>query len=165
MDLELTPEQTLLVDTVRRFVETEILPLELNLDPDADEIPAEDFERLTEKRPRPWAYLAWTFRLNLAARTLTLSQERCSPSRWRNIAPGCTSLLRRVWWCGLSTIIRGHRGSKEALPLPHARGKKKGFFGLSEPSGDQTQPEPFRPLPFKMATTGSSMAANSGSGR
>ena len=49
MDLELTPEQTLLVDTVRRFVETEILPLELNLDPDADEIPAEDFERLTEK--------------------------------------------------------------------------------------------------------------------
>ena len=49
MDLELTPEQTLLVDTVRRFVESEILPLEINLDPDADEIPAEDFERLTEK--------------------------------------------------------------------------------------------------------------------
>ena len=90
MDLELTPEQTLLVDTVRRFVETEILPLELNLDPDADEIPAEDFSVL-QQRPRPWAYSAWTFRLNLAARTLTLSQERCSPSRWRNIALGCTS--------------------------------------------------------------------------
>ena len=92
MDLELTPEQTLLVDTVRRFVETEILPLELNLDPDADEIPAEDFERLTEKtKAMGLVYLAWTSRLNSAARTLILSQERCSPSRWRNIAPACTS--------------------------------------------------------------------------
>ncbi|MEK9892677.1 MAG: acyl-CoA dehydrogenase family protein, partial [Pseudomonadales bacterium] len=49
MDLELTHEQSLLVDTVRRFVETEILPLELHLDPDADELPTEDYERLCEK--------------------------------------------------------------------------------------------------------------------
>ena len=70
MDLELTPEQTLLVDTVRRFVESEILPLEINLDPDADEIPLRT-SSASQKKPRPWAYLAWTSRLNLAARTLT----------------------------------------------------------------------------------------------
>ena len=90
MDLELTPEQTLLVDTVRRFVETEILPLELNLDPDATRFPLKT-SSVSQQRPRPWAYLAWTFRQNLVARTLTLSRERCSPSRWRNIAPACTS--------------------------------------------------------------------------
>ena len=49
MQLKVTEEQSLIVSMVRRFVHEEILPLELNLDPDADEIPAEDFERLTAK--------------------------------------------------------------------------------------------------------------------
>ena len=49
MQLKMTEEQSLIVSMVRRFVHEEILPLELSLDPDADEIPAEDFERLTAK--------------------------------------------------------------------------------------------------------------------
>ena len=49
MDLNLTHEQELIVNMVRRFVREEILPLELNLDPDADEIHAEDKARLVEK--------------------------------------------------------------------------------------------------------------------
>ena len=49
MDLNLTHEQELIVNMVRRFVREEILPLELNLDPDADEIDAEDKARLVEK--------------------------------------------------------------------------------------------------------------------
>ena len=38
MDLNLTEEQSLIVAMVRRFVREEILPLELDLDPDADEL-------------------------------------------------------------------------------------------------------------------------------
>ena len=41
MDLNLTEEQDMIVGMVRRFVREEIIPLELNLDPDADELPAE----------------------------------------------------------------------------------------------------------------------------
>ena len=37
MDLELSEEQRLIVDTVRRFVRNEIVPLEADLDPDASE--------------------------------------------------------------------------------------------------------------------------------
>ena len=49
MNLELTEEQDMVVGMVRRFVREEILPLELDLDPDADEIRPDDRERLIEK--------------------------------------------------------------------------------------------------------------------
>ena len=49
MNLELTQEQSLIVAMVRRFVREEILPLELNLDPDGDELAPEDQARLIEK--------------------------------------------------------------------------------------------------------------------
>ena len=46
MDLSLTEEQDMITASVRRYVREEIVPLELNLDPDADELPAEDKARL-----------------------------------------------------------------------------------------------------------------------
>ncbi len=46
MDLELSDEQRMLVEQVRRFVRQEVDPLEANLDPDASELSAEDHERL-----------------------------------------------------------------------------------------------------------------------
>ena len=49
MDLTLTAEQDLIVSMVRRFVREEIVPLELGLDPDADELPAADRTRLVAK--------------------------------------------------------------------------------------------------------------------
>ena len=49
MNLDPTEEQRQIVATVRRFVREEIVPLEAKLDPDASEIPVEDFQRLTGK--------------------------------------------------------------------------------------------------------------------
>ena len=49
MNLNLTPEQDLIIGMVRKFVREEIIPLEMNLDPDADELPAADKARLIEK--------------------------------------------------------------------------------------------------------------------
>ena len=46
MQLELTQEQDMLVRMVRRFVREEIVPLELDLDPDTDELAEEDSIRL-----------------------------------------------------------------------------------------------------------------------
>ena len=49
MDLELTDEQKMLVESVRRFVREEIVPLEGDLDPDADTLHPEDEDRLVAK--------------------------------------------------------------------------------------------------------------------
>ncbi len=49
MDFELSDEQSLLVEQVRRFVAEEIVPLENGLDPDASELPVADHARLVEK--------------------------------------------------------------------------------------------------------------------
>ncbi len=49
MDLQLSEEQRLITDQVRRFVREEILPLELELDPDADQLAPEDEARLVAK--------------------------------------------------------------------------------------------------------------------
>ena len=46
MDLALSEEQKMIVEMVRQFVREEIVPLEEHLDPDADELPAEDYNRL-----------------------------------------------------------------------------------------------------------------------
>ena len=49
MDLQLSEEQELIVGMVRRFVRDEILPLELDLDPDADQLAPADSQRLIAK--------------------------------------------------------------------------------------------------------------------
>jgi alkylation response protein AidB-like acyl-CoA dehydrogenase len=49
MNLQLTEEQELVIAMVRRFVRDEILPLEYDLDPDADELDQADRARLIEK--------------------------------------------------------------------------------------------------------------------
>ena len=49
MQLQMTEEQSLIVAMVRRFVREEILPLEMNLDPDADRLEETDEARLKEK--------------------------------------------------------------------------------------------------------------------
>ena len=49
MQLTPTAEQELIVAMVRRFVREEIVPLELGLDADADELAAADRARLTSK--------------------------------------------------------------------------------------------------------------------
>ena len=49
MDFDPTDEQRLVIDTVRRFVREEILPLEADLDPDASELEPADRDRLVAK--------------------------------------------------------------------------------------------------------------------
>ena len=46
MDLQPSEEQRMIVDTVRRFVREKIVPLELDLDPDASELEPDDHARL-----------------------------------------------------------------------------------------------------------------------
>ena len=68
MNLQLTEKQELVIAMVRRFVRDEILPLEYDLDPDADELNPTDRARLIEKT-RMGLY-GWIFRQLLAVRIL-----------------------------------------------------------------------------------------------
>ena len=49
MDFTLNEEQTMIVDMVRKFVQQEIIPLENDLDPDADEVDQDTYAKLVEK--------------------------------------------------------------------------------------------------------------------
>ena len=48
MDFEMTAEQALIVEQVRRFVREEVVPLEAKLDPDASRLEPEDQARLVQ---------------------------------------------------------------------------------------------------------------------
>ena len=120
---------------VRRFVHEEILPLELNLDPDADEIPAEDFERLTEKTKAMGLFgmdIPPEFGgpdIDLVTRTLLaieMAQHRAG------LYVPCYGVFGGA---GLAQLFEATEDQKKRYLYPTLAGKKKGFFGLSEPSG------------------------------
>ena len=135
MDLSQTEEQELIVATVRRFVREEIVPLELHLDPDADELEPGDRTRLVEKTRAmglygldiPPAYGGPE--LDLVTRTLLaieMSQHRAG------LYAPCYGVFGGA---GLAQLFEATDEQKERYLFPMLRGEKKGFFGLTEPSG------------------------------
>ncbi|MFU8817630.1 MAG: acyl-CoA dehydrogenase family protein [Pseudomonadales bacterium] len=135
MDLSLTEEQQLLVATVRRFVRDEIVPLEQNLDPDADELEPQDHQRLVGKTRDMGLYgldIPPEFggpELDLVTRTL-LAMEM-SQHRAGLYAP-CYGVFGGA---GLAQLFEATPFQQERYLFPMLRGEKKGFFGLTEASG------------------------------
>ncbi len=135
MQLTATEEQTLIVDMVRRFVREEIVPLELNLDPDADSLDPEDAARLTEKVRQMGLYgldIPEAFGgpgLDMVTRTLIaieMSQHRAG------LYAPCYGTFGGA---GLAQLYEANDDQKERYLFPTLRGEKSGFFGLTEPSG------------------------------
>ncbi len=135
MDLTLSPEQSLLVDLVRRFVREEIVPLEFNLDPDGDELEAADKARLIEKTKAMGLYgldIPPAFGgpdIDLVTRTLLaieMSQHRAG------LYAPCYGVFGGA---GLAQLFEANDAQKQKYLHPVLRGEKRGFFGLTEPSG------------------------------
>lgn len=135
MDLNLTEEQTMIVDSVRRFVTTEILPLEQNLDPDADTLEPEDKARLVEKVKQMGLYgLDIPVEYggpDIDMMTRTLLAIEMSQHRAGLYAP-CYGVFGGA---GLAQLFEANEDQKERYLYPSIRGEKRGFFGLTEPSG------------------------------
>ncbi len=135
MDLPMTDEQRMLVEQVRRFVREEIVPLEDKLDPDASELPDEDYERLTAVTRQmglfgidiPEEYggpgLDLTTRALLA---FEMAQHRAG------LYAPCYNVFGAT---GLAQLYEANDDQKERYLYPTLRGEMKGFFGLTEPSG------------------------------
>lgn len=135
MDLELSEEQRLIVDTIRRFVREEIAPLEADLDPDASELHSDDRDRLVAKVREMGFY-----GLDIPARyggpdidivTRTLMAIEMSQHRAGLYAP-CYGVFGGA---GLAQLYEASEDQKQRYLYPTLRGEKHGFFGLTEPSG------------------------------
>ncbi len=135
MDLRLDDTQRLLVDQVRRFVQEEILPLEDQLDPDADELPAEEKARLVEivkgmglyglDIPEDYGGPG----VDIVTRTLLaieMAQHRAG------LYAPCYGAFGGA---GLAQLFEADEDQKERFLFPTLRGEKSAFFGLTEPSG------------------------------
>ena len=159
MKLEMTQEQTLITGMVRKFVREEIVPLELNLDPDADELDPADRDRLIEKTKAMGLY-----GLGIPAEyggpdidliTSTLIAIEMSQHRAGLYAP-CYGTFGGA---GLAQLFEATDEQKEQYLFPTLRGEKRGFFGLSEPSGGS---DPARAIQTKAERDGDDWIINGG---
>ena len=159
MDLNLTEEQEMIVNMVRRFVREEIVPLEMNLDPDADALPKEDKARLIEKVKQMGLYgldIPAEYGgpdLDMVTRTLIameLSQHRAG------LYVPCYGVFGGA---GLAQLFEATEDQKERYLYPTLRGEKRGFFGLTEPSGGS---DPARAIQTKAERDGDDWIINGG---
>jgi len=157
MKLELTEEQDMVIGMVRRFVRDEILPLEFDLDPDADEINSEDRDRLVEKTKSMGLYgldIPPEYggpEIDLVTRTLLaveMSQHRAG------LYAPCYGTFGGA---GLAQLFEATDAQKEKYLYPTLRGDKRGFFGLSEPSGGS---DPARAIQTKAVRDGNDWVIN-----
>ena len=159
MKLELTQEQELITGMVRKFVREEIVPLELNLDPDADELDPADRDRLVEKTKAMGLYglgiPAEYGGPDIDLMTSTLIAIEMSQHRAGLYAP-CYGTFGGA---GLAQLFEATDEQKEQYLFPTLRGEKRGFFGLSEPSGGS---DPARAIQTKAERDGDDWIINGG---
>jgi alkylation response protein AidB-like acyl-CoA dehydrogenase len=135
VDLELSPEQKLIVETVRRYVREQIVPIEADLDPDAAELDEADFKRLSDM-----VKAMGFFGLGIPPEyggpdvtitTRTLMAIEMSQHRAGLYAP-CYDTFGGA---GLAQLFEANDDQKQRYLYPVLRGEKTVFFGLTEPSG------------------------------
>ena len=157
MDLSLTQEQEMIIGLVRRFVREEILPLELKLDPDADALDAVDRDRLISKTKEMGLYgldIPPEYGgpdIDLVTRTLIaveMAQHRAG------LYAPCYGVFGGA---GLAQLFEATEEQKDKYLYPTLRGEKRGFFGLSEPSGGS---DPARAIQTKAVRDGDNWIIN-----
>jgi alkylation response protein AidB-like acyl-CoA dehydrogenase len=135
MDLEPSEEQRLITETVRKFVREEIVPLEADLDPDASELEPGDRDRLVAQVKAMGFY-----GLDIPEEyggpgvdivTRTLMAIEMAQHRAGLYAP-CYGVFGGA---GLAQLFEANEEQKQQYLYPTLRGEKRGFFGLTEPSG------------------------------
>lgn len=134
-DYDVPPEIRLLLDSVREFMNREVLPVEDRLDTDAIQFPPEDVSRLQEMTRELELYNPGTPQelggAGLDFFALTLFQEEISKHRQGLYNPG-----GGAFGYGANPILyAGTESQKERYLLPCLRGEKRGCFAITEPTG------------------------------
>ena len=159
MDLELSEEQRIIVDTVRRFVRDEIVPLEADLDPDGSALDPADQERLVAKI-RAMGFYGLDIppeyggpEIDIVTRTLMaieMAQHRAG------LYAPCYGVFGGA---GLAQLFEANEDQKQRYLFPTLRGEKHGFFGLTEPSGGS---DPARAIQTSAVKDGDDWVINGG---
>ena len=131
----LPDELVFLREQIRRFIRDEIIPLEQRLDPDAPDVPAEDFQRLSAKTKAaglwclgaPEAYGGG----GMDTFSMSVLLEEMSQHRMGLYNPGCGVFGRTP----APFIFGGSREQIERYAVPAIREGYKTFFAITEPSG------------------------------
>ncbi|CAM9385480.1 unnamed protein product [Phaeothamnion confervicola] len=135
MDYQLTDEQRIIVDTIRKFVREEICPLEDGLDPDAGDLEPHDKARLTAKIKDMGFYglgiPAEYGGPDIDTTTMTLMAIEMSQHRAGLYNP-CYGVFGGA---GLAQLFEATEEQKEKYLYPTLSGEMTTFFGLTEPSG------------------------------
>jgi alkylation response protein AidB-like acyl-CoA dehydrogenase len=135
MDFALSDEQRMIVDMVRRFVADEIVPLEANLDPDADEVPPDELARLVAITKEMGLYGLDTppeyGGPDIGLVTRSLIAIECAQHRAGLYAP----CYYAFGGSRQAQLFEASDAQKEKYLEPMLRGETKMFFALSEPSG------------------------------
>lgn len=135
MDFDMTPEQELIIQNVRRFVREEVIPLEEKMDPDASGPEPEELERLKNQVRDMGLYglgIPPEFGgPDVGIVTQTLMAIEMSQHRAGLYSP-CFGAFGGA---GLAQLFEATDDQKERYLYPVLKGEKHGFFGLTEPSG------------------------------
>ena len=135
MDLELTPEQKQIVESVRRFVHDEVVPLEAGLDPDASELEPEDQERLVGI-VKAMGFYGLDIPEEYGGPGIDLVTRTCMAIEMSQHRAGLYAPCYGTFGgAGLAQLYEANEDQKERYLYPTLRGEKRGFFALTEPSG------------------------------
>lgn len=135
IDFVPTEEQQMLIETIRRFVHDEIVPLEAELDPDAGELPSADRVRLEEKT-RDMGLFGMDIPAEFGGPGLDVMTRTLLAMEMTKHRAGLYSPCYGVFGgAGLAQLYEATDDQKERYLYPSLRGERHGFFGLSEPSG------------------------------
>jgi hypothetical protein len=157
MNLEPTEEQRQIVATVRRFVREEIVPLEARLDPDASELPPEDFARLS-RQVREMGFWGLDIPAEYGGAgvdlvTRTLMAVEMAQHRAGLYAP-CYGVFGSA---GLAQLYEATEEQKQRYLHPMLRGEKRGFFALDRAFGGS---DPARAIRTRAVKDGSDWIIN-----
>ena len=132
---QLPRELMALREQIRRFIRDEIIPLEQRIDPDAADLPVEDYRRLAEKTKAAglWCLGAPEKYGGGGMDTFSMSVllEAMSQHRMGLYNPGCGVFGRTP----APFIFAGTPEQIERYAVPAMREGHKTFFAITEPSG------------------------------
>ncbi len=135
MDFTLSAEQQMIVETVRRFVQTEIVPLEAELDPDAGALHPDDTERLIAKT-KEMGFYGYDIPAEFGGPGLDVTTRALMAIEMSQHRGGLYNPCYGTFGgAGLAQLYEATEEQKEKYLYPTLRGEKKGCFALTEPSG------------------------------
>ncbi len=135
MDYRPTDEQQMIVDTVRRFVAEEIVPLEADLDPDAGALDPADQDRLVATT-KAMGFFGLDIPEEFGGPGLDVTTRALMAIEMSQHRAGLYNPCYGTFGgAGLAQLYEATDEQKERYLYPALRGEKKGCFALTEPSG------------------------------